>query len=165
MAHILVVCTANICRSPIVAALLKDRLQKKGIGDWTVSSAGTWAQMKRGAARNSILVMTEYGLDISDHIAQMIEEAHLRESDLILCMESGHVEALKFEFPFYSDKVFLFTEMAGAPYSVHDPYGEPFDAFQKMAAELAEIVDTGLNRMIQIAEENSKRNKVSTNHQ
>ena len=165
MAHILVVCTANICRSPVVAALLCDRLNKRGLKDWTVSSAGTWAQIKRGAARNSIRVMKEYGLDISDHKAQLITDKHLIEADLTLCMEEGHVEALKVEFPEQADKVFLLTEMSGHPYSVHDPYGEPLLSFQKMAAELAGLVDSGLDKIIQIAEENSLRKKESTNLQ
>lgn len=157
MAEILVVCTANICRSPVVAALLKDRLAKRGLSDWKISSAGTWAHIKRSAARNSIRVMDEYGLDIHDHKSRLIDEPHLHEADLILCMESGHVEALKVEFPEEAQKIFLFTEMSGHPYSVHDPYGEPFLAFQKMAAEMAGLVDTGLDRIIKTAEANSKR--------
>jgi protein-tyrosine-phosphatase len=165
MAHILVVCTANICRSPVVAALLRDRINKRGLKDWTVSSAGTWAQLRRGAADNSIRVMAEYGLDISDHKARIIEEKHLSEADLVLCMELGHVEALKVEFPDQAGKVFLLTEMSGHPYSVHDPYGEPLLAFQKMAAELAGLVDSGLDKIIRIAEENSKRYKKPTNLQ
>jgi len=165
MAHILVVCTANICRSPVVAALLRDRLLKQGLEDWTVSSAGTWAQIRRGAALNSIQVMASYGLDISDHTAQMIVEELLLEADLVLCMETGHVEALKIEFPAQADKVFLLTEMAGEPYSVHDPYGGPLVSFQKMAAELTVLIDAGLDRIILIAEENSKRSEISTNPQ
>ncbi len=157
MAEILVVCTANICRSPVVAALLRDRLNKRGLTNWKVSSAGTWAHVERGAARNSIRVMDEYGLDIDDHKSRLINQTHLNEADLILCMESGHVEALKIEFPEHADKIFLLTEMSGHPYSVHDPYGEPFLSFQKMAAEMAGLVDSGLDRIIQIAEGNSQR--------
>ena len=44
MAHIMVVCTANICRSPVAETLLRDRLEKEGLADWEVSSAGTWAE-------------------------------------------------------------------------------------------------------------------------
>lgn len=156
MAHILAICTANICRSPVVAALLRDRLQKQGLEDWTVSSAGTWAHIRRGAAQNSIRVMTEYGLDINAHQAQMIEEAHLVEADLILCMETGHAEAIRIEFPTHAYKVFLLTEMAGPAYNVHDPFGEPYASFQEMAVELTRLIDAGLEKIIQLAEENSK---------
>jgi protein-tyrosine-phosphatase len=97
MAHILIICTANICRSPVAEALIRDRLQKRGLDDWTVSSAGTWAQIRGGAAENSVLVMAQQGLDISDHQSRMVEESHLEQADLVLCMESGHAEALRTE--------------------------------------------------------------------
>lgn len=165
MASILTVCTANICRSPIAAAILDDRLRKKGLKDWNVNSAGTWAQFERGAARNSITVAREYELDITDHRAQMIDENLLLEADLILCMETGHVEALKIEFPHFADKVYLLTEMSGLPYSIYDPYGKPLDDFRDMAVELTSLIDAGLERIIQLAQTNANRNKLTTSHQ
>jgi protein-tyrosine-phosphatase len=157
MANILVICTANICRSPVAEALLRDRLHKRGLDDWTVSSAGVWAEFSRGAADNSILVMDQYGLGINDHTARMVEKDHLQAADLVLCMETGHVEALRTEFAPYAYKVFLLTAMVGQSYSIHDPFGEPLIAYQRMAAELADIIDKGMDRIIQLAEENSGR--------
>ena len=157
MAHILVICTANICRSPVAAALLRDRLHKRGLDDWTVSSAGTWAQMKRGAADNSVRVMDQYGLDIHDHTARMVEKGYLQAADLVLCMEAGHAEALRAEFSRDAYKVFLLTEMVGQSYSIHDPFGEPLVAYQRMAAELENLIDKGMDRIVLLAEENSGR--------
>ena len=155
MAHILIICTANICRSPVAEALLINRLQDKGYDDWTASSAGTWATVKRGAARNSQVVSAQYGLDISDHIARMVEESYLAEADLVLCMEEGHVEALKAEFPDEAQKIYPITAMSGPTYSVADPFGSSLLDYQQMAAELASIIDRGLDRIIELAEANS----------
>lgn len=155
MAHILIICTANICRSPVAEGLLRDRLAERGLDDWTVSSAGTWAMATRGASENSVIVAKDYGLDISDHVSRMVEEQYLSEADLVLCMEAGHAEALRAEFPAQSHKVFMITEMSGQAYSVYDPYGEPLISYQRMAAELAGIIDSGLDRTIELAEENS----------
>lgn len=157
MAHILIVCTANICRSPVAAALIQDRLDKSGRQNWTVSSAGTWAQERRGAARNSIELMKAYGFDITSHQARMIEESLLREADLILCMEIGHVEALRAEFPEQAHKIHLITEMIGRPYGVNDPYGGPMRGYEMMYETLVDVVDGGLERMIALAEENAGR--------
>lgn len=154
MAHILIVCTANICRSPVATALLKDRLQNSGYEDWMVSSAGTWAQVKRGASHNSVVVAAQYGHDISDHIARMVEESILGEVDLVLCMEEGHVEALMVEFPDQAHKIYPITAMAGPTYSVDDPFGGSLLDYQRMAAELANIIDRGLDRIIELAEAN-----------
>jgi protein-tyrosine-phosphatase len=154
MAHILVICTANICRSPVAEALLKDRLNKKGYDDWTVSSAGTWALVSRPAARNSQIVAAQQGFDISDHISRMVEEADLNRADLVLCMEEGHVEALKVEFGDQAHKIYPITAMSGAVYSINDPFGGQLHDYQVMIAELTTIIDNSFDRIIELAEEN-----------
>jgi protein-tyrosine-phosphatase len=156
MAHILVVCTANICRSPVAMALLRDRLARRGLEDWTVDSAGTWAVARRGAAQYSRAVMAQAGLDIDDHIARMVTEPLLDGADLVLCMEEGHVEALRNEFPAQAYKIHPITEMAGPVYSIADPYGGQFVDYQRMAAEMASVIDRGLLRIIALASENSR---------
>ncbi|MFO7681082.1 MAG: hypothetical protein R6X34_13625 [Chloroflexota bacterium] len=148
MTQILVVCTANICRSPVGAALLQDRLHQRGITEWQVRSAGTWAQQKRGASQYSVEIMAEQGFDINDHQAEMIELPHMQQADLVLCMESGHVEALKAEFPEHGHKVYLISEMAGMHYSISDPYGQPKDDYYRMVEGLTQVIDTGLDRII-----------------
>lgn len=157
MPHVLMICTANICRSPVAEGLLRDRLQKRALTDWTVSSAGTWAQVKRGASQNSVIVMDDRGLDISNHQSQMVEAHHLRQADLVLCMETGHAEALRAEFHQYAPKIHLLTEMAGRNYSVSDPYGQSLNAYKLMANEVEEIIDEGLDEIIRLAEENAGR--------
>lgn len=157
MANILIVCTANICRSPVASALLLDRLKKRGLKEWDVSSVGTWAHIRRGAADNSILVMAQYGLDISSHEARLVNGQFMQEADLVLCMETGHKESLRVEFPHQAYKIFLLTEMIGQSYSIHDPYGEPLESYQRMAIELTELIDDGMDRIIQLAKENSAR--------
>ncbi len=158
MPHILIVCTANICRSPVGEAMLRERLQQQSHNsNWQVSSAGTWAQVKRGASRNSVQVAAERGLDISQHQAEMIEVHHLQKADLVLCMESGHVEALRAEFPIYAGKIFLMSEMVGREYSINDPYGGPLEAYQTMANELEGILDQGFEKITTLAEANAAK--------
>ena len=99
--------------------------------------------------------MAERGLDISNHRARLINEDQLQEADLVLCMETGHVEALRAEFPVYADKIYLLTEMIGNQYSISDPYGGPLKAYQSMIAELTQIIDKGLDQIIALAEANA----------
>ena len=156
MARILVICTANICRSPVAAALLRDRLRQRGLSDWTVGSAGTWAMAARPASRYSVDVMGRHGFNITDHRATMVEERHLREADLALTMEDGHAEALRAEFPAQAHKVFLLTEMIGRSYNIPDPYGGPVEEYQRMYEGLVEVIDAGLERIIALAQGNEK---------
>lgn len=157
MPHILIICTANICRSPVAEGLLRDRLHKRGFLDWTVSSAGTWAQITRGASRNSVVVMKERGLDISQHVSQIVEASHMQRADLVLCMESGHAEALRAEFYSHAFKVHLLTEMSGRHYSISDPYGQALPAYVMMAKEVEQMIDEGLDRIIELTRLNANR--------
>jgi protein-tyrosine-phosphatase len=76
----------------------------------------------------------------------------LKTADLILCMETGHVEALQAEFPRYADKIYLLSQMIGKRFSISDPYGGPLDGYQSMAKEITNIIDEGLERIIELAQ-------------
>jgi protein-tyrosine-phosphatase len=85
----------------------------------------------------------------------MIEARHLREADLILCMEAGHVEALQVEFPDQAHKVHLITDLIGRPYGINDPYGGPMRGYELMYETLVDVIDTALGRIIALAEANA----------
>ena len=157
MANILIVCTANICRSPVVHALLADRFQQNGYLDWQVASAGTWAEHGVLASHYSVEVLADQGYDISGHRSQPIDKELLAWADLVLCLATGHVEALRAEFPNEAYKIFLLTSMSGRPYSVHDPYGEPRYAYERMVKEVTQLVDDGLPRIVELSQENQRR--------
>lgn len=154
MANILVVCTANICRSPVATGLLHDRLQQRGLTDWNVASAGTWAIVPRGASRHSVEVMQRNGFDITAHRARMVDGPIIAGADLVLCMEVGHAEALRVEFPDEAHKVFLLSEMVDQTFSVTDPYGGPYEEYELMYEGLEELIDSGLDRIIELASTN-----------
>jgi protein-tyrosine-phosphatase len=161
MANILVICTANICRSPVAAALLRDRLRQRGLADWQVESAGTWAMAARGASRYSVDLMSRNGLDITSHISRMVNEDQLRWADLVLTMEDGHAEALRAEFPAEEHKVYIITEMIGHSYSIADPYGGPLEDYERMVTSLSEVIDGGLERIIALARQNANSRNVT----
>lgn len=157
MANILIVCTANICRSPVAEALLRDRLNKHGLEDWQVGSAGTWATMGQPASHYSVEILAEQGLDIAGHSSQVVDHQIIEESDLVLCMELGHVEALKAEFPQYASRIYAISEMTGELYSIHDPIGGPRPDYEKMVAELTRLIEDGLPRIIKLASNNQEK--------
>ncbi len=163
MPYILIVCTANVCRSPVAEALLRDRLTKMGLDEWEVGSAGTWAYPGQSAAEFSIQLMGEQGLDIEKHTSRIVADNLLSTTDLVLCMEIGHAEALRAEFPKERHKIYLLTEMSDRHYSVEDPYGGPLKAYQGMVAEVATLIDEGMPRIIDLASANEKSRFVAGN--
>lgn len=151
MATVLIICTANICRSPFAEAILRQRLQQAGKDDWVVQSAGTWAEWERGPARYSIALAEQQGLDITDHRARMISEEIMEESDLVLCMTTHHAEALRAEFRRHRDKIYMLSEMVGRRFDVVDPYGQAMPAYDRMGQEVTRLIDEGLSRIIELA--------------
>ena len=101
--------------------------------------------------------MAEQELDISEHRSQPVDQALMNDADLLLCMEIGHAEALRAEFPHQAFKVYLLSAMAGPAYSVSDPYGGPRTEYQRMVTEVSELIDVGLPRIVELALANERR--------
>ena len=156
MATILVVCTGNICRSPMAAALLRRRLeedpQREG---WRVISAGTWASEGRPASAYAIAEMTERGIDIRTHRSRSVTEALMEQADLVLVMTPDHAEALSAAFPDQKDKIYLLSEMVGQTYGISDPYGGTRLEYSYIAQELEQLVDDGYERIVSLAKDSS----------
>jgi protein-tyrosine-phosphatase len=157
MPSILIVCTANICRSPVAEALLRDRLVAMEMSDWDVGSAGTWAYPGQSAAEHSTYLLSKQGLDISGHSSRIVAESLLSNVDLVLCMETGHVEALKTEFPGHKHKIHLLTAMSDRHYSVSDPFGGSQEMYENMIAEVSLLIDDGMPQIVDRALANERR--------
>lgn len=152
MPHILIVCTANICRSPLLEGLLRQRLQKQGLTSWKVSSAGTWVEMARPAARFSQKLATQQGISLEKHVSRMVTREMVADADLVLCMTANHKEALRLDFTESADKIYLISEMVGRTYDIEDPYGGPMEEYVVMNNSLNRILDEGLPRIITLAQ-------------
>jgi protein-tyrosine-phosphatase len=91
MTSILVICTGNICRSPIAEGLLRDALQRRFAERAPeVSSAGTSGLEGSAAMRQSVQAAAELGIDIGGHVARRLTAEMADRSDLLLCMATEH---------------------------------------------------------------------------
>ena len=94
---ILLVCTANICRSPTAHGLLRDLIDLKGLqGSVAVDSAGTHI-FQKGLQPDvrAQRVALEQGIDLSDLRTRSIRQQDFSTSDAILAMDNENYRILQ----------------------------------------------------------------------
>lgn len=120
---ILVVCTGNICRSPIGERFLRRVLPEKKI-----DSAGTEALIDHEADSNAIKIALQNGLSLEGHKARQFTSSLGRQYDLILVMEKGHIEQIGRIAPEARGKTMLFGQWLNQR-EILDPYRKSEEAF------------------------------------
>lgn len=94
---ICVVCSGNICRSPIGEVVLQEALTRAGLAERvSVCSAGTGAWHEgEGADHRACAVVKSHGLNLNEHRAEVFSSEHFEHVDLVLALDSGHLRALR----------------------------------------------------------------------
>jgi len=93
--HVVFVCTGNICRSPMAAAVFTGHLQRAGLAEKVrVSSAGigTW-HIGEAADPRAMAVLDQHGYPL-EHAAAQVGPEHL-DADLVLALDNGHLRSLQ----------------------------------------------------------------------
>ena len=140
MTSVLVVCTGNICRSPLAEGFLRGILNRRFAGAAPmVSSAGTAGWEGSPAMAESVQAALEREIDISGHLARKLVPPMVERADLILCMAGEHREAILRARPGAQQKVFTLKEAVrlldalpsageGGPERLRDRVGQASEA-------------------------------------
>jgi len=71
--------------------------------------------------------------------------------DLILTMENGHKEALCMEFPDFSDRIYMLSEMADQKQDIGDPYGGAHSGYEQAAEDIQQYLTDGFETILRLA--------------
>jgi protein-tyrosine-phosphatase len=152
MSLILFVCTGNVCRSPMAAGLLQQRLAQQGLdSQYEVSSAGVWALDEYPASENAVTVMAERGIDIGQHIAHTLNAQDVSAAAVILVMSREHEEIIRNTWPQYGWKVHRLSEMVGKRRNIADPYRGPLEEYRECADTISGYINGGFERILELA--------------
>lgn len=138
MFSVLVVCSGNICRSPMGEKVLERAFDEAGLADTvTVVSAGTgdW-HVGQGANAAARRVLAAAGYP-TEHGAQHVTREMVGQADLVLAADHGHLATLRrlSDRPASVRLIRSFDPGADGD-EVPDPYGYDDDAFREVLAML-----------------------------
>ena len=124
MPSILVICTGNICRSPMAEGFLRTTLRRR-FGDRapTVASAGTTGWEGSGAMPESVEAAEERGVDISGHVARRLTRGDVFDADVVVAMAAEHRDAVSRAMPEAADRTFTLKELVRLLEALPPPTG------------------------------------------
>ncbi|MCX7615074.1 MAG: low molecular weight protein arginine phosphatase [Clostridiales bacterium] len=137
MKKVVFVCTGNTCRSPIAEGFF-NKLAKEKEMKWQAESCGVSACENQPASKNAILVMNEYGVDLTGHRSRQADEKILEQADFIICVSKRHLELIASVYPAFKDKLKVLGE------DIPDPYGGNLEIYRKTA----EVIQKSIEQLI-----------------
>ena len=141
---IIVVCTANLCRSPMAAALLQHALaaQPEPLRSLKVISAGVAARAGDRVSENSVVALKKVGLDIAKHVSRPLTQQMIDEASLILGMTESHRVMINLQSEPPPKRLHLFREFMPqrGDKEIGDPFGGPLKLYESTRDEMVEAV-------------------------
>jgi protein-tyrosine phosphatase len=147
---ILVVCTGNICRSPMAAYLLKHLLPEVLRDRVDIGSAGTYALHGHRATEPAVQVMAEAGIDLGSHRARQITGEMVRQAGLILVMERMHLDMVQRMRLWGKPRAKLLGEYGPRPESpeIEDPYGLPLETYRACLNHIRPCIEGVIGQLV-----------------
>ena len=154
---IIVVCTGNICRSPMAEGVLRYKLDQVGLSHINLSSAGTSGWENCTPISYAIQACSEIGIDISALRSAPISEQMIQDADLVLAMEKYHVNEMVNKYNAPAEKLMLFGDFysENSGMDIQDPYGMSLDFYREILNIICQCSDTIINKLL-IIKESSK---------
>ena len=141
---VIVVCTANICRSPMGEKLLRHALaaEPEPLRSIQVVSAGIAAARGQPATDNSVAALKKVGIDLSGHASQPLTQELLDRALAVFCMTESHRSMIELHFDRVPKNLHLFREFIGRDGNaeVPDPFGGNYREYEACRDSMVEAI-------------------------
>lgn len=128
--RLLVLCEANICRSPLAEHLIRH------LTNLTVDSAGLTAKAGEPPDPVYLDMARTIGLDLSQHQSKPVTRELLKTTDLTLVMTGDQKRRLTERYPEFSGKIMLLGHWVDGGVSVSDPHRKSVDAYRQVFVQI-----------------------------
>ena len=139
--RVLFVCTGNTCRSPMAEFLLRNKLKKRKIRWWDVSSCGINAEVGGSISPNSLMALEEVGIKVEKFAPTQLTQKKIAASTIVICMTQSQKQMLE-----GCGHVFCVRDVCG--YDVPDPYGRDIEAYRATREALSRACDALIENYI-----------------
>ncbi len=132
---ILMVCSGNVCRSPMAEGLLKEELRRRNLEGIRVVSAGVVAYHGLPAVEMAALVCkNEDDLDITGHRSRALSVDMVEGADMVLVMQRHQGEDIRGTLSRARGKIRLLGSFAAddrGDAEIPDPAGPSYQEFHR----------------------------------
>lgn len=141
------VCTGNICRSPMAAALAERRCKERGLPA-VIISAGTLNLIGKPADPHAVSALAEIDVALDGHRSQGVNNPILHHADHIVVMAPHHAAQLTKLAPKLAPRIVRLWEHSPTPLTqIEDPVGADLDTFRACRDTILTCLDRWLDTL------------------
>ena len=130
MNRILVICSQNVCRSPMAEGIIRKIISDFHIPDTKVQSAGLSCYVGDSPREYAVEALKEIGIDINGHRSRRVLREDIEAADSIYVMTQQHRDVILDAVPEAAAKIRIMD--------IPDPFGQPLARYRLCCARLIE---------------------------